>query len=62
MPFSSPGDLCDPGIEPGSPALLADALPSEPPEKLNKVSVTGTRGEDSSVPFRRHDSTHDTYN
>ena len=31
LPFSSPGDLLDPGIEPGSPALQADALPSEPP-------------------------------
>ena len=29
----SPGDLPDPGIEPGSPALQADALPSEPPGK-----------------------------
>ena len=29
LPFPSPGDLPDPGIEPGSPALLADALPSE---------------------------------
>ena len=27
----SPGDLPDPGIEPGSPALQADALTSEPP-------------------------------
>ena len=32
-PFPSPGDLPDPGIEPGSPALWADALPSEPPGK-----------------------------
>ena len=24
-------DLSDPGIDPGSPALQADALPSEPP-------------------------------
>ena len=31
LPFPSPGDLLDPGIEPGSPALQADALPSEPP-------------------------------
>ena len=31
LAFSSPGDLPDPGIEPGSPALQADALPSEPP-------------------------------
>ena len=33
LPFPSPGDLPDPGIEPSSPALQADALPSEPPEK-----------------------------
>ena len=35
LPFPSPGDLPDPGIEPGSPALQADTLPSEPPGKLN---------------------------
>ena len=28
----SPGNLPNPGIEPGSPALEADALTSEPPE------------------------------
>ena len=33
LPFPSPGDLPDPGIEPGSPALPADTLPSEPPGK-----------------------------
>ena len=33
LPFPSPGDLPDPGIEPGSPALEADALTSEPPGK-----------------------------
>ena len=33
LPFPSPGDLPDQGIEPGSPALQADALPSEPPGK-----------------------------
>ena len=31
LPFPSPGDLPDPGIEPGPPALEADALTSEPP-------------------------------
>ena len=31
LPFPSPGDLPDPGIEPSSPKLQADALPSEPP-------------------------------
>ena len=33
LPFPSPGDLPDPGIKPGFPALQADALPSEPPGK-----------------------------
>ena len=32
MPFPSPGNLPDAGIERGSPALQADSLPSEPPE------------------------------
>ena len=32
LPFPSPGDLLDPGIKPGSPALQADSLLSEPPE------------------------------
>ena len=31
LPFPSPGDLPDPGIEPRSPTLQADALPSEAP-------------------------------
>ena len=31
LPFSSPGDLRNPGIKPGSPTMQADALPSEPP-------------------------------
>ena len=33
LPFPSPGDLPYPGIEPVSPALQVDALPSEPPGK-----------------------------
>ena len=33
LPFPSPGDLPDPGIEPRSPALESDALTSEPPGK-----------------------------
>ena len=35
LPFPSPGDLPDPGIEPRSPVLQADALTSEPPWILN---------------------------
>ena len=34
LPFPSPVDLPDPGIEPRSPALQADALPSEPPGNI----------------------------
>ena len=33
LPFPSPGDLPNPGIEPGSPTLQADTLTSEPPGK-----------------------------
>ena len=45
VPFPSPGDLPDPGIESGSPAFQADALPSEP---LGKP--TGTRGKHKMKP------------
>ena len=36
LPFPSPGDLPNLGIKPGSPALQADALPSEPPGKSSE--------------------------
>ena len=36
LPFPSPGDLPDPGIEPEIPALQADPLPSEPAVKPYK--------------------------
>ena len=38
LPFPSPGDLPNPGIEPRSPILQADALSSEPPGKPLAVS------------------------
>ena len=31
LPFPSPGDIPNPAIEPGSPKLHANSLPSEPP-------------------------------
>jgi len=37
LPFSSPGDLPDPGIKHGSSTLQADSLPSEPPGKPLKL-------------------------
>ena len=36
LPFPSPGDLPNPGIEPGSPAWQANSLPTEPPGKSHK--------------------------
>ena len=37
LPFPSPGDLPDPGVEPGSPALQVDSLPTELPGKREMV-------------------------
>ena len=34
LPFPSPGDLPNPGLKPGSPALQTDVLPSEPYQPL----------------------------
>ena len=38
LPFSSPGDLPDPGIESQSPTLQADTLTSKPPGKPYHLS------------------------
>ena len=40
LPFHSPKDLPDPGIEPGSPALQADSSPSEPSGKPIRIFNT----------------------
>ena len=39
LPFPSPGDLLNPGIEPRSSTLEADVLLSEPPELIPKKDV-----------------------
>ena len=41
LPFPSPGDLSDQRIEPWSPALQEDTLPSEPPGKPLSYSQLG---------------------
>ena len=41
--FPSPGHLPDPGIEPGSPALQADSLLTEPFDTCLKYSVVNER-------------------
>ena len=43
LPCPPPGDLPDPGTEPGSPALQADYLPCEPPGKLFRQQVVGVK-------------------
>jgi len=41
LPFPSPGDNPNPGIEPGTPTLPVDSLPSEPPRKSqDRVGMT----------------------
>ena len=45
LPFPFPGDLPDAGIEPGSPALQADALPFEPPGKSNHNNKVKTKSD-----------------
>ena len=39
LPFPSPGDLPGQGIEPRSPTLQVDSLPSEPPGKLQGINI-----------------------
>ena len=43
LPFPSPGDLLDPGIEPRSPTLQADALTSAPPGKPLNTRIQSLR-------------------
>ena len=43
LPFPSPGDLPDPGIEPRSPTSQADALTSAPPGKPLNTRIQSLR-------------------
>ena len=51
LPFPSPGDLPDPGIEPRSPALQADSLPTEEPENSQFFNIIFSVVR---VPFKIH--------
>ena len=61
MLFPSPGDLPDPGIKPGSPALQADSLPLShqgSPQKVyteqNMVSAPSVKGKGDNTPPSNH--------
>ena len=43
LPFPSPGDFPNPGIELGSPTLEADVLTSEPPGKLPNIRISSVQ-------------------
>ena len=46
LPFPSPGDLPNPGIEPRSPALQVDSLPSKPlgkPKNHRRENILGRK-------------------
>ena len=64
LPFPSPGDLPNPGIEPGFPQLQADPLPSKTPKTQNNLSISvlnycgvgfpgGTSGKEPACQYRR---------
>ena len=48
LPFPSPGDLLDPGIEPATPALAGRFFTTEPPGKSN----AGVTQDNSALPTR----------
>ena len=57
LPFPSPGDVPNPGVESKSPTLQADTLPSEPPGKPPKGrgrahSLSAAAGHPSSSALR----------
>ena len=52
LPFPSPGDLPNPGIEPGSPALQADSLPTKLQGKPVYSSLTNSFGEGNGTPLQ----------
>ena len=58
LPFPSPGDLPDPGIEPGPPSLEADALTSEPPRKPYRMLMFTQMFKFHKIFFRKVFSSH----
>ena len=50
LPFSSSGDLPNPGIKPRFPALQADSLPSEPPGSIEEYLVIQQNDKEVNLP------------
>ena len=53
LPFPSPGDPPDPGIEPRSPAVQANVLPSEPTGKPKEPEDAGNCSWGSGLGWKR---------
>ena len=53
LSFPSPEELPNPGIEPGSPALQIDVLPSEPPGKTGRILRAHLRSTQTETPWWR---------
>ena len=54
LPFSSPGNLPHAGMEPMSPALQAHSLPSEPPGKPRKGTISRSLEKEKRKQSRRN--------
>ena len=52
LPFPSPGDLPNPGIEPRSPTLQADSLSSEPPGKSLERGLINAKKNQQTSPIK----------
>ena len=61
IPFPSPGDLPEPGIEPGSPALEADTLNSEPIPTPGDLPEINSFNCNNSV-LQKHNTVNQLYN
>ena len=53
LPFPSPGELSNPGMEPGSPGLQEDSLESEPPGAAHMGSAENSPNQINHVPTKR---------
>ena len=58
LPFPSPGDIPNPGIEPRSPALQVDTLPPEP---LGKPHLKKKKKKNWAEDLNRHFSKKDIH-